>query len=151
MLLVILVVIVAAIAATRRMLSAVILLGVYSLVSAVWLVVMDAADVAFTEAVVGAGVSTIVLLGAILLTRGAAAKVSARRLVLPAVLALGVGAILIYAALGLPDFGDPASPANAHVGRDYLEARRGRHRRAERRHRRARQLSRLRHARRNRR
>lgn len=121
-LLVMLVVIVAAIAATQRMLSAVILMGVYSLVSAVWLVVMDAADVAFTEAVVGAGVSTIVLLGAILLTRGAAAKVSGRRLFLPAILAIGVGAILIYAALDLPDFGDPASPANAYVGRAYIQA-----------------------------
>ena len=49
-------------------------MGVYSLVVAVWLVVMDAPDVAFTEAVVGAGVSTIILLGAILLTRGEAEK-----------------------------------------------------------------------------
>lgn len=120
-LLVMLVIIVSAIAATRRMLTAVILMGVYSLVSAIWLVVMDAPDVAFTEAVVGAGVSTIVLLGAILLTRGAAAKVDGRRLMFPALLALGVGAMLVYAALDLPDFGDPASPANAYVGRAYLE------------------------------
>jgi multicomponent Na+:H+ antiporter subunit B len=30
--------------------------------------------------------------------------------------------VLIYAALDLPDFGNPASPANAYVGRAYLEA-----------------------------
>ncbi len=47
---------------TRSLLAAIILFSIYSLVSAVWLVVMDAPDVAFTEAVVGAGVSTIVLL-----------------------------------------------------------------------------------------
>ena len=98
-------------------------MGIYSLVSAVWLVVMDAADVAFTEAVVGAGVSTIVLLGAILLARGETERHDwrqadrARRWLLSA-----VGGLLVYAALGLPEFGDPASPANAHVGRAYLEA-----------------------------
>ena len=58
-----------AIATTRSLLAAILLMGIYSLVSAVWLVVMDAADVAFTEAVVGAGVSTIILLGAMLLPR----------------------------------------------------------------------------------
>ena len=119
-LLAMLVVLVGAIASTRRMLAAVILMGVYSLVSGIWLMVMDAPDVAFTEAVVGAGVSTIILLGAILLARGEAAKVDRRRLVLPGILATLVGAVLVYAALGLPDFGDPTSPANAYVGRVYL-------------------------------
>lgn len=109
-----------AIARTRSLLAAILLMGVYSLVSAVWLVVMDAADVAFTEAVVGAGVSTIVLLGAILLARGKAVRHDWRKLIVPGVLALAVGGLLAYAALGLPEFGDPASPANAHVGRSYL-------------------------------
>ena len=63
----------------RSLLAAILLLGIYSLVSAVWLVVMDAADVAFTEAVVGAGMSTIVLLGAILLVRGHAVRHDWRR------------------------------------------------------------------------
>lgn len=112
----------AAVVMTRSLLAAIILMGVYSLVSAVWLVVMDAADVAFTEAVVGAGVSTIVLLGAILLTRGRVMRPDRRAMILPGILAIGVGALLIYAALDLPRFGDPSSPANAHVGRAYLEA-----------------------------
>lgn len=110
-----------AIATTRSLLAAILLLGVYSLASAVWLIVMDAADVAFTEAVVGAGVSTIVLLGAILLSRGHTERHDWRRVIAPAILAIGVGGVLVYAALGLPNFGDPASPANAHVGRAYLE------------------------------
>ena len=110
-----------AIATTRSLLAAILLLGVYSLASAVWLVVMDAADVAFTEAVVGAGVSTIVLLGAILLARGHTERHDWRRVIAPAILAVGVGGGLVYAAMGLPNFGDPASPANAHVGRAYLE------------------------------
>ena len=111
-----------AIAATRSLLAAILLMGIYSLVTAVWLVVMDAADVAFTEAVVGAGISTIVLLGAMLLSRGHTERHNWRRVVAPAILATVVGGVLIYAALGLPNFGDPASPANAYVGRAYLEA-----------------------------
>jgi multicomponent Na+:H+ antiporter subunit B len=111
-----------AIIRTRSLLAAIILMGIYSLISTVWLVIMDAPDVAFTEAVVGAGVSTIILLGAILLTRGEADRPHWRALIVPGVVAVGVGGLLIYAALGLPGLGDPASPANAHVGRAYLAA-----------------------------
>jgi multicomponent Na+:H+ antiporter subunit B len=109
------------IARTRSLLAAIIMMGVYSLVSAIWLVVMDAADVAFTEAVVGAGASTIILVGAILLARSEAEKPSLQRLIVPGLVAALVGGLLIYAALDLPFFGDPTSPANAYVGRAYLE------------------------------
>jgi multicomponent Na+:H+ antiporter subunit B len=121
-LLAMLVVLAAAIVITRKLLAAILLMGIYSLISAVWYVVLDAVDVAFTEAVVGAGVSTIVLLGAILLTRAEAETVNWRRLVFPALTVFVVGALLIYAALDLPSFGDPVSPSNAYVGRAYLEA-----------------------------
>ncbi len=110
-----------AIARTRSLMAAILLMSVYSLVSAVWLVVMDAADVAFTEAVVGAGVSTIVLLGATLLARGQTERHDWRTQIVPGIAAIGVGVLLVYAATGLPGFGDAASPANAHVGRAYLE------------------------------
>ncbi len=110
-----------AIARTRQLLAAILLMGVYSLVCAIWFLVMDAPDVAFTEAVVGAGVSTIVLLGAILLTHGHAEKTRASRLLIPALLAIAVGGLLVYAALDLPSFGNPTSPANIYVGRTYLE------------------------------
>ncbi len=121
-LLLMLCVIVGAIVLTRSLLTAILLMGVYSLVSAVWLMVMDAADVAFTEAVVGAGVSTLVLLGAILLTRGETGRIGWRNLVAPGIVTASVGGMLVFAALGLPGLGDPASPANVHVGRAYLEA-----------------------------
>lgn len=110
-----------AIAVTRNLLAGILLMSVYSLTSAVWLVVMDAPDVAFTEAVVGAGASTIVLLGAMLLARGRSARGDWRRAIAPALVVTAVGGLLIYAAQGLPDFGDPASPANAYVGRAYLQ------------------------------
>jgi multicomponent Na+:H+ antiporter subunit B len=120
-LLTMLLVLAAAIAMTRKLLAAILLMGVYSLVSAVWFVVLDAPDVAFTEAVVGAGVSTIVLLGAILLTRAEAEKIGRLRLILPAIVAIATGGLLVYAVLDLPSFGDPTSPANAYVGRAYLD------------------------------
>jgi multicomponent Na+:H+ antiporter subunit B len=107
---------------TRSLLVAIVLMGVYSLISAAWLVVMDAPDVAFTEAVVGAGASTIILLGATLLTRGEAEKADWRRLIAPSLAAVGAGGLLIYAAIGLPTLGDPASPAHAYAGRAYLQA-----------------------------
>ena len=121
-LLVMLLVIAGAIVRTRSLLAAIILFSVYSLVSAVWFVIMDAPDVAFTEAVVGAGISTIVLLGAILLTRGETERPDWRRLVAPALVCVAVGGVLVYAATGLPALGDASSPANAYIGRAYLEA-----------------------------
>lgn len=121
-LLIMLLVVAGAIVRTRSLLAAIMLFGIYSLVSAVWFVVMDAPDVAFTEAVVGAGISTIVLLGAILLTRGETERPDWRRLVAPALVCVMVGGVLIYAATGLPALGDASSPANAYIGRAYLEA-----------------------------
>lgn len=32
-----------------------------------------------------------------------------------------LGGVLLWAGLGLPRFGDPASPASLHVGQHYLE------------------------------
>ena len=52
----------------RNLVAVVMLLGLYSLLmAAVWLV-LDAVDVAFTEAAVGAGITTFLLLAAVLLT-----------------------------------------------------------------------------------
>ncbi len=110
-----------AIVRTRSLLAAVLLMGIYSLISAVWFVVLDAADVAFTEAVVGAGVSTAFLLGAILLTRTESLTKRWQDMVMPGLVCVGAGALLFYAALDLPLFGDPSAPANAHVGRFYIE------------------------------
>lgn len=53
----------------KDVLATVVLSGLYSLISAAIFVVMDAVDVAFTEAAVGAGVSTILLLGTLRFTQ----------------------------------------------------------------------------------
>ena len=62
-----LVVVAFAIVRLRSLFAVVMLQGVYSLISAVWFVSLDAVDVAFTEAAVGAGISTVLMLGAMLL------------------------------------------------------------------------------------
>lgn len=116
LLLVILVVITVAIIRLRSLFAIVLLSGVYSLVCAIWFVVLDAVDVAFTEAAVGAGVSTVLMLGAMLLT-ARTAKANPRWMSLgPTLITLSVGAMLIYASIDLPSFGDIASPVNSGVG-----------------------------------
>ena len=49
---------------TRKLFPVVVLAGAYSLVSAAMFVNLDAVDVAFTEAAVGAGISTVLFLAA---------------------------------------------------------------------------------------
>ena len=57
-----------AIVRLRNLVAVVMLLGLYSLLMALVWVVLDAVDVAFTEAAVGAGITTILMLAAIALT-----------------------------------------------------------------------------------
>lgn len=111
--------------------AAVMLAGIYSLLSAGLFTVMDAVDVAFTEAAVGAGISTVLLLATLALVGSKvktpqlritelSAKVPARRPVFPLVVVLVTGAILIYGTLDMPPFGDPDNPIHQHVAPRYL-------------------------------
>jgi multicomponent Na+:H+ antiporter subunit B len=105
----------------RNLFAIVMLAGAYSLISATWFVVLDAVDVAFTEAAVGAGISTALMLGAMLLTSRTAKDERALLGVVPFLVCLLTGAVLIYATIDLPALGDAASPANSHVGAQYLD------------------------------
>lgn len=106
----------------RSLFAIVMLSGAYSLVSATWFVVLDAVDVAFTEAAVGAGISTALMLGAMLLTSRTAKPEKKLLNVAPLLVCLATGAVLIYATIDLPALGDPLSPANSYVGAEYLAA-----------------------------
>jgi len=64
-LLLMLVAVVFAIVRLKQLMTAVMLMGFFSLLSASIFMVLDAVDVAFTEAAVGAGVSTIFFLAAL--------------------------------------------------------------------------------------
>lgn len=104
----------------RNLFAIVMLSGAYSLVSATWFVVLDAVDVAFTEAAVGAGISTALMLGAMLLT--SRTEKADRKLIslTPFLVCVVTGAVLIYATIDLPALGDATSPANSYVGAQYL-------------------------------
>lgn len=109
------------IARLRSLFAIVMLSGIYSLVSAVWYVAVDAVDVGFTEAAVGAGMSTAVLLGAMLLTSRTAKPEKPLRQLGPFLVCIATGVMLIYATVDLPAFGDPDSPANSGAGYTYLQ------------------------------
>ena len=66
--LVFLAVIAVAIVRLRSLFAVVMLASIYSLLMALMFVVLDAVDVAFTEAAVGAGISTVLMLGTLAMT-----------------------------------------------------------------------------------
>lgn len=96
------------------------LAGIYSLLAAGIFVQLDAVDVAFTEAAVGAGISTIVMLGTLALTSDSErTPIKARPIALMVVIL--TGAVLIHGTLDMPRYGDPNAPANLHVAPRYIE------------------------------
>lgn len=109
-----------AIIRVRNLFAVVVLASAYSFVMATVMLVLDAVDVAMTEAAVGAGISTIVALSALYLTRADEAPFRVN-LTIPTFVCLGVGAMLIYGTIGLPDFGVTDQPLHQHVGGAYLE------------------------------
>ncbi len=119
-LLTLLAVITLAIVRVRNLFAAVVLFGAYSFLMATVMLVLDAVDVALTEAAVGAGVSTVLLLGALYLCRADEAPPRFSSIV-PLVVAAGTGAVLVYGTWDLPGFGLPDTPVNTHVGQDYVD------------------------------
>ena len=110
---------------TRKLFPVVVLAGAYSLVSAAMFVNLDAVDVAFTEAAVGAGISTVLFLAAMAYLPGTEKETPETKglmHILPAlVVCFAGGALLIAAAVELPAVGDPTAPAHNHVAPRYLE------------------------------
>ncbi|MGB0907834.1 MAG: DUF4040 domain-containing protein [Maricaulaceae bacterium] len=116
----ILVVVACAIVRLRSLFAIVMLQGVYSLVCAAWFVSLDAVDVAFTEAAVGAGVSTVLMLSAMLLADREAKPIPKERQLIPLVVVVLAGLAMFYAIGDMPAYGDPHSPANSYVGMNYI-------------------------------
>lgn len=116
-----LVVIAVAIMRLRSLFAVVMLLGAYSLISATWFVLLDAVDVAFTEAAVGAGISTVLMLGAMLLTEREAGPSTWKQVLGPLVIVVLTGLAMFYALGHMPAFGDARSPANSGIGTEYLQ------------------------------
>jgi multicomponent Na+:H+ antiporter subunit B len=107
------------IAHMRSLFAVAMLTSIYSLLSAALFVVLDAVDVALTEAAVGAGFSTIALLAAVALTTETE-QAPYHTPLLPLLVVLVTGAALIYGTLDMPRYGDPDAPVHQHVSPSYL-------------------------------
>ena len=108
------------VARMRDLWAAVMLTGIYSFLGASWMLVLDAPDVAFTEAAVGAGISTVLMLATLSLTRRTA-KAPAR---FPwvALIVVGItGGALVYGTFDMPHFGDPNAPIHQFPSPGYVE------------------------------
>jgi multicomponent Na+:H+ antiporter subunit B len=104
----------------RDLFAMAMMFGLFSLISAGLFTTMDAPDVAFTEAAVGAGISTILILATLAQTARRERRQDKRRVLVPLTVVWITGAVLIYGTADLPAFGDPDAPAHNHVAPHYL-------------------------------
>ena len=104
----------------RNLFAVAMLAGIYSLLAATIFVVLDAVDVAFTEAAVGAGITTVLFLSTLALTTRREKTPVHKAWISMTVVAV-TGGVLIYGTLDMPRSGDPAAPANHHVAPTYLK------------------------------
>lgn len=118
-LLTLLAVVTVAIIRQRSLFSVVILAGIYSFLMASILIVLDAVDVAMTEASVGAGVSTIILLATLYLTKSQEYP-QPRNVIVPLFVSTVVGAALIWGTFSLPPFGIADAPIHTHTVPRYI-------------------------------
>ncbi|MFC1837857.1 DUF4040 domain-containing protein, partial [Thermodesulfobacteriota bacterium] len=107
----------------KDLLSAAIIFGAYSFLMCLLWTEMGAVDVAFTEASVGAGVSTVLFIAAVY---SSSRRVKPRKLgraltkSVALLTVLLIGMVLILAEIDFPHFGDPSSPASLHVSPYYI-------------------------------
>ena len=104
----------------RNLFSVVILSTIYSFLMATLLLIFDAVDVALTEAAVGAGISTVLMLTVLYYTKVNEEKPKLKS-ILPLIICITIGGLLIYGTYGLPAFGASDTPIHTHVSAQYLE------------------------------
>ncbi len=109
----------AALIALRDLFAAAMLTSIYSLLSACFFMLQDAVDVAFTEAAVGAGITTVLFLAT--LSQVGRVERKPRNKPWPALMICTlVAGLLIYASFDMPHYGDPTAPVHSHVAPRYL-------------------------------
>lgn len=99
--------------------AAAMLFSIFSLLSAGLFTIMDAVDVAFTEAAVGAGISTVLILGALALTSEREYQSNFKPI--PLLVVLVTGSALIYGTADMPYYGDADAPIHNDVTEGYIE------------------------------
>jgi len=118
-LLVFLVAVAVAVLRLRSLFAAVMLFGMFSLLSATLFVVSDAVDVAFTEAAVGAGIATVLMLATLTLT--GPHETPHHHPLRHTLIAVATGLALLYGTADMPRYGDPNAPPHTHVAPRYIE------------------------------
>ncbi|MGB7345926.1 MAG: DUF4040 domain-containing protein [Pirellulaceae bacterium] len=106
----------------KDLISSVFILGSYSFMLALVWAWLGAVDVAFVEAVVGAGLATVLFLLTLFGTAPKDIRIGKFKPPLAAMIGLPfLGALLLYAADDFPSFGTPDSPPNVHVSTEYIK------------------------------
>ena len=83
------------------------------------LLIFAAVDVALTEAAVGAGISTVLMLSVLHYTKRNEEQPKHNSIIANSVSEI-VGGLLIYGTYGLPAFGAADTPLHTHVSSQYL-------------------------------
>ena len=104
---------------SRSVIYTVLLTSAYSLVAALMFITLDAVDVAFTEASVGAGISTVLFLAAMAFLPKKEEQ-TVNNQAFPAVICLVLGGVLIWCSYDLPEIGVATSPIHQHIVPDYI-------------------------------
>ena len=100
--------------------AAVMFTGIYSFLGASWMLMLDAPDVAFTEAAVGAGISTFLMLATLALT-SKKEKPTTKSPIMPLFVVTVTGCALVYGTLDMPHFGDPNAPIQQYPNPSFVE------------------------------
>lgn len=96
------------------------LFGIFSFVVALLFLDLDAVDVAFTEAAVGAGFTTVLMLSALRLTKRFE-NVKHRQSLLGLIIVILTGAALLYGVADFPNMGDANAPIHHHLAPDFIQ------------------------------
>ena len=107
------------VARLTNLFAAAMLTGMFSLLSACLFTMMDAVDVAFTEASVGAGISTVLVLGTLALSAKKEYQQPTR--MPPFIVVALTGIALMVGTFDMAPYGDPTAPIHTQVSKQYLE------------------------------
>jgi multicomponent Na+:H+ antiporter subunit B len=107
------------VAKQRNLWAAVMATGIFSFLGACWMMLLDAPDVSFTEAAVGAGISTVLMLSTLALV--GKQEIECKFKPLPLVTVTLTGLALVYGTLDMPLFGDPNAPIHLYPSPGYVE------------------------------
>ncbi len=101
---------------TKDLLISAIVLGIYSYAMATIYIQMNSLDVGFTEAVVGAGISTSLMVASLTkIKREDESKSRKLKVISGAIFTVFMVGLMLYVVEDLPEFGDEFSPANKWI------------------------------------